>query len=254
MAQHCSSGKGEPPSHRLRDQGGDHAECVTTAHTRRPHAGSHESAATDTDYDVIICGLGPVGQLLALLLGDRGVSTLAVDREDEPYMLPRAAAVDDELLRILQWVRLDRIVLTGAGEVQHGASLVTAAGRRVEVFRARSSGVGQPPLVSINQPALTRPSARPHADRDAAPVRADGQAVLRPRDRGRSACATPSCTGSTVTVTDPGADGEWLRRHGLRWALLRPDRFVFACGGPEAVRAGVRAWRKIAPPVSAVQA
>ena len=57
-----------------------------------------------------------------------------------------------------------------------------------------------------------------------------------------------------LTVTDPGTDGEWLRRHGLRWALLRPDRFVFACGGPEAVRAGVRAWRKIAPPVSAVQA
>ena len=51
-----------------------------------------------------------------------------------------------------------------------------------------------------------------------------------------------------LTVTDPGADGAWLRGHGLRWALLRPDRFVFACGGLDAVRAGVRAWREIAAP------
>ena len=43
-----------------------------------------------TDYDVIICGLGPVGQLLALLLGDRGVRTLAFDRE--PRALPAAAS------------------------------------------------------------------------------------------------------------------------------------------------------------------
>ena len=47
-----------------------------------------------TDYDVIICGLGPVGQLLALLLGDRGVHTLAFDRRPEPYLLPRAAISD----------------------------------------------------------------------------------------------------------------------------------------------------------------
>src|SRR5690349_10563339 len=57
-----------------------------------------------TDYDVIICGLGPVGQLLALLLGDQGVATLAFDREPEPYPLPRAAVIDDEVLRILQAV------------------------------------------------------------------------------------------------------------------------------------------------------
>ena len=67
-----------------------------------------------TDYDVIICGLGPVGQLLALLLGDRGVRTLAFDRDPEPYLLPRAAVIDDEVLRILQSVGLDEAVLTDA--------------------------------------------------------------------------------------------------------------------------------------------
>ena len=67
-----------------------------------------------TDYDVIICGLGPVGQLLALLLGDRGVRTLAFDREHEPYALPRAAVIDDEVLRIFQAVGLDAAVLADA--------------------------------------------------------------------------------------------------------------------------------------------
>src|SRR6478735_10809194 len=108
-----------------------------------------------TDYDVIICGLGPVGQLLALLLGDQGVATLAFDREPEPHPLPRAAVIDDEVLRILQAVGLDAAVLADA-QVQPGASIVTAAGRPVEVFRARTSRYGHPPLVSINQPALER--------------------------------------------------------------------------------------------------
>jgi 3-(3-hydroxy-phenyl)propionate hydroxylase len=108
-----------------------------------------------TDYDVIICGLGPVGQLLAVLLGDQGVATLAFDREHEPYCLPRAAVIDDEVLRILQAAGLDAAVLADA-QVMPGASIVTAAGRPVEVFRARTSRLGHPPLVSINQPSLER--------------------------------------------------------------------------------------------------
>ena len=51
-----------------------------------------------------------------------------------------------------------------------------------------------------------------------------------------------------LAVVDPGADAQWLRRHGVGWALLRPDRFVFACGGPDDVPAAVAAWRRIAPP------
>jgi hypothetical protein len=51
-----------------------------------------------------------------------------------------------------------------------------------------------------------------------------------------------------LAVTDPGADRTWLERRGMTWALLRPDRFVFACGGPADVRAGAVAYRRIAAP------
>lgn len=121
-------------------------------------------------YDVAICGLGPVGQLLALLLGDSGVNVLAFDREDEPYALPRAAVVDDEVLRIFQAVGLDAAILADA-QVQPGASIVTAGGRAVEVFRARTGRLGHPPLVSINQPSMERTMLAALAERSGVEVR-----------------------------------------------------------------------------------
>jgi 3-(3-hydroxy-phenyl)propionate hydroxylase len=68
-------------------------------------------------------------------------------------------------------------------------------------------------------------------------------AVVLPADT--SAMRALSRAGPTVH--DPGSDGAWLRRHGLSWALLRPDRYVFACGAAgdmTAITASVGAWRE----------
>jgi 3-(3-hydroxy-phenyl)propionate hydroxylase len=53
------------------------------------------------DFDVVVVGLGPVGALLSVQLTRAGLSTLAVDRADAPYPLPRAIAADDEVQEIL---------------------------------------------------------------------------------------------------------------------------------------------------------
>jgi 3-(3-hydroxy-phenyl)propionate hydroxylase len=108
-----------------------------------------------SDCDVLICGLGPVGQLLALLLGDFGVKTIALDEATAPYELPRAAVVDDEVLRIFQAVGLDREILADA-QVQPRVSFVTAGGHAVEVLNTEAGELGQPPLVSIHQPSIER--------------------------------------------------------------------------------------------------
>lgn len=121
-------------------------------------------------YDVIVCGLGPVGQLLSLLLGDLGVRTLAFDRADGVYELPRAAVIDDEVLRILQSVGVDHEVLRSA-QVQERASIVTASGRPVEVLSARVGALGHPPLVSIHQPTMERTLLAALADRPSVEVR-----------------------------------------------------------------------------------
>jgi 2-polyprenyl-6-methoxyphenol hydroxylase-like FAD-dependent oxidoreductase len=167
------------------------------------------------DYDVIICGLGPVGQLLALLLAERGVRTLAFDREPEPYMLPRAAVIDDEVLRIFQAVGLDQAVLADC-QIQPGASIITAAGRPVEIVRSQTGRLGHPPLVSINQPAMERTMLAALAERPTVEVRrglaletvdrrADRVDVyVRPTDGGRSELLSArwlvGCDGASSAV------------------------------------------------------
>jgi 3-(3-hydroxy-phenyl)propionate hydroxylase len=109
----------------------------------------------EPDCDVLICGLGPVGQLLALLLGRAGVSVRAIDQASEPFDLPRAAVVDDEVLRIFQGAGVDREILANS-QVQEQVSFVTAAGRPRTLLRPVGGSQGQPPMVSIHQPSLER--------------------------------------------------------------------------------------------------
>jgi 3-(3-hydroxy-phenyl)propionate hydroxylase len=50
-----------------------------------------------------------------------------------------------------------------------------------------------------------------------------------------------------IPVIQPGHDADWLRAHGSTWALLRSDRYVFACGGPRDAGTAFQAWRQIVP-------
>jgi 2-polyprenyl-6-methoxyphenol hydroxylase-like FAD-dependent oxidoreductase len=55
-----------------------------------------------TSADVTIVGAGPVGLLLALLLGRSGWRVVVVERQGQPYGRPRAVHIDHEVARILQ--------------------------------------------------------------------------------------------------------------------------------------------------------
>jgi 3-(3-hydroxy-phenyl)propionate hydroxylase len=57
-------------------------------------------------YDVVIVGLGPTGLTLAHLLGARGVSVLALEREPQFCAHARAVYTDDECMRIFQAARV----------------------------------------------------------------------------------------------------------------------------------------------------
>ena len=46
-------------------------------------------------------GHGPTGAIAASLLGDKGIKTLAIDRQRDVYDKPRAIAIDHEILRLL---------------------------------------------------------------------------------------------------------------------------------------------------------
>ena len=54
------------------------------------------------DADVAIIGFGPLGALLAGLLGKRGISVVVVERDLDVFPLPRAAHIDHQGLRLIQ--------------------------------------------------------------------------------------------------------------------------------------------------------
>ena len=63
------------------------------------------------DCDVLIVGLGPVGAVLAALLAQEGVTSIAFDKDAEVYPLPRAAHFDHEIMRLFQQLGLAEAVL-----------------------------------------------------------------------------------------------------------------------------------------------
>lgn len=64
------------------------------------------TGAPDQEYDVVVIGYGPVGQLLALLLGRAGHRVAVLERWPSVYAMPRAVHFDHEVARIFQQVGL----------------------------------------------------------------------------------------------------------------------------------------------------
>ncbi|WP_433191881.1 bifunctional 3-(3-hydroxy-phenyl)propionate/3-hydroxycinnamic acid hydroxylase [Nocardia sp. CA-107356] len=121
---------------------------------------TESTAGTRTDgdpenTDVVIVGYGPVGAMVANLLGQAGVRTIVLERDVEPYTMPRAGATDDEVLRVFQAAGLvDQLLpLLDLGQStqflsMHGDPLVTmhpSGGRN-----------GFPQLAFFYQPDLER--------------------------------------------------------------------------------------------------
>lgn len=62
-------------------------------------------------YDVTIIGYGPVGAMLAALLGARGRKVLVVERDTQVYPMPRAVHLDHEVFRLISLVNADKAVM-----------------------------------------------------------------------------------------------------------------------------------------------
>ncbi|WP_299807993.1 bifunctional 3-(3-hydroxy-phenyl)propionate/3-hydroxycinnamic acid hydroxylase [Tardiphaga sp.] len=170
---------------------------------------SNEPAAI---ADVAIVGLGPVGATLALLLGQAGLSVVVLEREAEPYTLPRAVHFDDEVMRVLQTIGVADEVLPHT-HLSPGMLFVDAAGRRLlDWSRAMNIGPqGWHESYRFHQPDLER--------------------ILR-----RKLSTAPSVTvlaRRDVFAIDQDPDGATLRFEDLASGQLESvrARYVVGCDG-----------------------
>jgi 3-(3-hydroxy-phenyl)propionate hydroxylase len=78
-------------------------------------------------HDVAIVGYGPVGAVLANLLGQAGLDVVVIEPSTDVFHLPRAAHFDDEIMRVFQSIGLAGAVLPSTTPVL-GMDFVAADG------------------------------------------------------------------------------------------------------------------------------
>jgi 3-(3-hydroxy-phenyl)propionate hydroxylase len=105
--------------------------------------------------DVAIVGYGPVGAVLANLLGRDGLRVVAFEREREVYRLPRAVHFDHEVMRIFQSIGLSEVDLPQTAPIR-GYEFINGA--RELLFRfdmdLEVTGEGWNPDYMFHQPSL----------------------------------------------------------------------------------------------------
>jgi 3-(3-hydroxy-phenyl)propionate hydroxylase len=106
--------------------------------------------------DVLVVGFGPVGAVLAGLLGKRGIDVLVLERDYDVFPLPRAAHVDHTGLRTWQELSLlDRLL--PAMQANLGLDFLAADGALLaRIPGDQSSSSGLPTSMYFFQPALDR--------------------------------------------------------------------------------------------------
>jgi len=131
--------------------------------------------------DVAIVGCGPVGALLANLLGQAGLAVDIYDREREIHALPRAVHFDGEVMRVFQAASLSERIALAARPSPHGARYEEPSGRTLMIRRGSDlpgpngwSGswyFHQPEIEAILREGLLRfPNVRVHLGHEVSSV------------------------------------------------------------------------------------
>lgn len=160
-------------------------------------------------FDVVLVGLGPVGAAVANLLGQHGVRTLVLEQGSAINRMPRAIALDNEALRVLQ--------LAGLSEGAFDTVAIPFVQMRSPLLgnyaRANTTGAldGHPKLVTFFQPQL--------------------EEALRARLAGRSSVEVR--TGVEVTSVEQSGGGVEVRAQaaGGGGAQRIEADYLVACDG-----------------------
>nr|WP_158546451.1 bifunctional 3-(3-hydroxy-phenyl)propionate/3-hydroxycinnamic acid hydroxylase [Pseudomonas sp. RW407] len=117
---------------------------------------ANDVAQQDSNYDVVVVGYGPAGEVLASTIGAAGFRVLVVERWPQPYPLPRLTTLDGEVCRVLQATSQDIDAALAETLVQETCNFVDAAGDPLMVVRYDGQLGGWPSRLSVFQPDFER--------------------------------------------------------------------------------------------------
>jgi 3-(3-hydroxy-phenyl)propionate hydroxylase len=168
----------------------------------RPFPGATENKEKPmqlpAQVDVLIVGAGPVGMALANLLGRYGIDTLVIDKATEIQTQPRAIALDNEALRILQ--------MAGLAEDAFARIAIPQVRLHSPVFgefaRLNTAGSldGHPKLVTFFQPELEQALARAAARHACVRVARGVECLSLAQETAACSTSLRLADGSTQTV------------------------------------------------------
>jgi flavoprotein hydroxylase len=217
--------------------------------------------------DVAIVGCGPTGQMLAILLAQRGWRVTVLERWPSPYPLPRAVHFDHEIGRIFQAAGVADEV-RARSEPCTGYEWRNAAGETLIRFGPESelslSGwhdanlIHQPDLEDVlDRRARSLPSVRVRRGFEVCDIRSAGERVrVCAHDASGTLCVVDAsfvvgCDGANsfvrrwmrVPVEDLGLESDWLivdlvtheprKWEPANWQLCDPARpTTVISGGP----------------------
>lgn len=109
------------------------------------------------DYDVAIVGFGPSGAVAAGLLGMQGLRVFVCDKAQDIYSLPRAFALDHEIMRVFQQLGVAEQVL-GHAEPFTPSEFYGVDGQLIKRFTSVEPPypLGYAPSLVFSQPPVER--------------------------------------------------------------------------------------------------
>jgi flavoprotein hydroxylase len=112
------------------------------------------SRSPATDADVLLVGYGPVGQILSLLLAQRGWRVIVAEQRPGSFTMPRAVTFDGHAARIIAAVGAADVIAS-IGEPSEDYVVENAAGQVLLRIALRRRGRhGWPDSTSMYQPGL----------------------------------------------------------------------------------------------------
>jgi len=129
--------------------------ATTAGSASNPASDVETDIDTDIDTDVVIVGAGPVGLMIANILGLQGVRVTVIEKLDQIIDYPRAIGLDDEALRVFQAVGLADTLLPHTTP-DHWMRFVTRDGHCFASIEPRTDEFGWSRRNAFLQPLADR--------------------------------------------------------------------------------------------------